>query len=122
MLKPCLYIAGGLIGIVVGIKLLFFVDRFDDTPPSSPTRDKLEDDDSEVQSSSDEETMIVENEVSSRSGHTIKSKFERKILKLSHMKKQDLIDECVRRNIVCTGTVRVLRERIRIAREDEKKA
>jgi len=122
MLKSCLYIAGGLIGIVVGIKLLFFVDRFDDTPPSSPTCDKLEDEDSEVQYSSDEETVIVENEVSSRSGHTIKSKFESKIMKLSHMKKQDLIDECVRRNIACVGTVRVLRERIRIAREDEKKA
>ena len=122
MLKPCLCIAGGLIGIVFGIKLLFWVDRFDDTPPCSPTCKKLKDDDSEVQSSSDEETVIVENEVSSRSGHTIKSKFERKVMKLSHMKKQDLIDECVRRNIACAGTVRVLRERIRIAREDEKKA
>ena len=120
MLKPCLYIAGGLIGIVVGIKLLFFIDRFDDTPPSSPTRDKLKDDDSEVQSSSDEETIVVESELSSRSGHTIKSKFERKVMKLSHMKKQDLIDECTRRNIASVGTVRVLRERLRIAREEEK--
>jgi hypothetical protein len=120
MLKSYLCIAGGLVGIVVGIKLLFFIDRFDDTPQTSPTRDKIKIDDSEVESSSDEETVIVENELSSRSGHTIKSKFERKVMKLSHMKKQDLIDECVRRNIACAGTVRVLRERLRVAREEEK--
>jgi len=36
------------------------------------------------------------------------------------MKKQDLIDECTRRNIASVGTVRVLRERLRIAREEEK--
>ena len=75
--------------------------------------------DEESFSSSDEETEIVEGELSSRSGHTIKSKFERKVMKLSHMKKQDLIDECMRRNIACVGTVRVLRERLRIAREEE---
>ena len=46
MLKPCLCIAGGLIGIVVGIKLLFWVDRLNDSPPSSPTCKKLKDDDS----------------------------------------------------------------------------
>ena len=40
--------------------------------------------------------------------------------KLSHMKKQDLIDECMRRNIACMGTVRVLRERLRVARDEEK--
>jgi len=119
MLKPCLYIAGGLIGIVVGIKLLFFIDRFDDTPPSSPTRDKLKDDDSEVQSSSDEETIVVEGELSSRSGHTIKTRYKRRNPKLSNMKKDELIDECVRRDIACVGTVRVLRERLRIAREEE---
>jgi len=120
MLKSYLCIAGGLVGIFVGIKLLFLIDRFDDTPQISPTRDKIKDDDSEAGSSSSEETIIVENESSSRSGHTIKSKFERKVMKLSHMKKQDLIDECVRRNIACAGTVRVLRERLRVAREEEK--
>ena len=41
-------------------------------------------------------------------------------LKLSHMKKQDLIDECIHRNIACMGTVRVLRERLRVARDEEK--
>jgi len=42
------------------------------------------------------------------------------IPKLSHMKKQDLIDECVSKNIACIGTVRVLRERLRLARNEEK--
>ena len=42
------------------------------------------------------------------------------IPKLSHMKKQDLIDECVSKNIACIGTVRVLRERLRVARNEEK--
>lgn len=59
MFKSCLCIAGGLIGIVVGIKLLFWVDRLNDSPPSLPTCKKLKDDDSEVQYSSDEETVIV---------------------------------------------------------------
>ena len=27
MLKPCLYIAGGIVGIITGIKLLFLWDR-----------------------------------------------------------------------------------------------
>jgi len=35
------------------------------------------------------------------------------------MKKDELINECVRRNIACIGTVRVLRERLRKAREEE---
>ena len=120
MLKSYLCIAGGLVGIFVGIKLLFWIDRMDDTPQSSPTRDKTKDDESEVESSSSEDTIIVEQNVPSRSGHTIKSTFERKVMKLSHMKKQDLIDECTRRNIACVRTVRVLRERLRVAREEEK--
>ena len=85
----------------------------------SPTYDKVKDDESDINSSSSEEIVIVEGDLSSRSGHTIKSTFERKVMKLSHMKKQDLIDECMRRNIACVGTVRVLRERLRIAREEE---
>ena len=40
--------------------------------------------------------------------------------KLSHMLKDELIKECIRRNIACIGTVRVLRERLRLAREEEK--
>ena len=42
--------------------------------------------------------------------------------KLSHMLKDELIEECTRRNIAVIGTVRVLRERLRLAREEEKQA
>ena len=118
-LKPCLYIAGGIVGIITSIKLIIWWDRSGDSPPVSPTYDKVKDDESDINSSSSEEIIIVEGDLSSRSGHTIKSTFERKVMKLSHMKKQDLIDECMRRNIACVGTVRVLRERLRIAREEE---
>jgi len=118
-LKPCLYIAGGIVGIITSIKLIIWWDRSGDSPPASPTCDKVKDDESDINSSSSEEIVIVKGDLSSRSGHTIKSTFERKVMKLSHMKKQDLIDECVRRNIACVGTVRVLRERLRIAREEE---
>ena len=118
-LKPCLYIAGGIVGIITSIKLIISWDRSGDSPPVSPTCDKVKDDESDINSSSSEEIVIVEGDLSSRSGHTIKSTFERKVMKLSHMKKQDLIDECMRRNIACVGTVRVLRERLRIAREEE---
>lgn len=119
MLKPCLYIAGGIVGIITGIKLLFLWDRSRDSPPQSPTHDKARDDKHETDSSSSEEVIFIEKDLPSRSGHTIKSTFKRKVMKLSHMKKQDLIDECIRRNITCVGTVRVLRERLRIAREEE---
>ena len=121
-LKPCLYIAGSIVGIITSIKLIIWWDRSGDSPPVSPTHDKVKDDESVVSdsSSSTEEIVIVESDLSSRRGHTIKSTFERKVVKLSHMKKQDLIDECTRRNITCVGTVRVLRERLRIAREEEK--
>ena len=118
-LKPCLYIAGGIVGIITSIKLIIWWDRSSDSPPVSPTYDKVKDDESDINSSSSEEIVIVKGDLSSRSGHTIKSTFERKVMKLSHMKKQDLIDECMRRNIACVGTVRVLRERLRIAREEE---
>ena len=120
MLKPCLYIAGGIVGIITGIKLLFLWDRSRDSPPQSPTHDNVKNDNEyDINSSSSEEIVIVERDLPSRSGHTIKSTFKRKVMKLSHMKKQDLIDECMRRNIACVGTVRVLRERLRIAREEE---
>jgi|TARA_B100001996_G_C18664979_1_gene594561 hypothetical protein len=110
MIKTCLVIAGGIVGICIGVKLLFTWDRIDDEKPQKITCDE----------SSDEETILVKNESSSRSGHTIKTTYKRKLMKLSHMKKQDLIDECTRRNIASVGTVRVLRERLRIAREEEK--
>ena len=38
------------------------------------------------------------------------------------MLKDELIEECIRRNIAAVGTVRVLRERLRLAREEEKQA
>ena len=38
------------------------------------------------------------------------------------MLKDELIKECTRRNIAVIGTVRVLRERLRLAREEEKQA
>ena len=131
-MRKYLIIASGLVSTIILLKILFKKPASDsDVPPPLEDPDKplppiLEGSDkpspppvySPDSSSSDEKTM----EVTSRSGHTIKSKFERKVMKLSHMKKQDLIDECVQRNIACVGTVRVLRERLRIAREDEKKA
>jgi|TARA_B100000902_G_scaffold396283_1_gene456895 hypothetical protein len=124
-IKPCLYVAGSILGIIASIKIIIKWDRRKESfSDSKSNRDKVKDDESVVSdsSSSTEEVVIVESDLSSRSGHTIKTKFERKVMKLSHMKKQDLIDECTRRNIACIGTVRVLRERLRIAREDEKKA
>ena len=45
MLKPCLYIAGGIVGIITGIKLLFLWDRSRDSPPQSPTHDNVKNDD-----------------------------------------------------------------------------
>ena len=110
MIKTCLVIAGGIVGICIGVKLLFTWDRIDDEKPQKITCDE----------SSGEESVYIEGEASSRSGHTIKTTYKRKLMKLSHMKKQDLIDECTRRNIASVGTVRVLRERLRIAREEEK--
>jgi len=125
-IKPCLYVAGSILGIIASIKIIIKWDKrrsFSDSKPFSQLEKKtVSSSEEESLSSSDEETEIVEHDLSSRSGHTIKSKFERKVMKLSHMKKQDLIDECTHRNIACVGTVRVLRERLRIAREDEKKA
>ncbi len=110
MIKTCLVIAGGIVGICISVKLLFRWDRIDDEKPQKITCDE----------SSSEESVYIEGEASSRSGHTIKTTYKRKLMKLSHMKKQDLIDECIRRNIASVGTVRVLRERLRIAREEEK--
>lgn len=119
MIKTYLFIAGGVVSIYIGVKLLFAWDRMSDEKPQKITCDKTEEDDT-VSSSSCEESVYVESEIPSRSGHTVKTTYKRKLMKLSHMKKQDLIDECTRRNIASVGTVRVLRERLRIAREEEK--
>ena len=92
MLKSCFFIAGGIFGIVTGIKLLIWWDRRSDSPPSSPKWDKesLEKDDSEL-SNNEEDTP-----------------------KIWSMKKEDLISECNARGLNTTGTVRVLRERIKL--------
>ena len=119
MIKTYLFIAGGVVSIYIGVKLLFAWDRMGDEKPQKITCDKTEEDDT-VSSSSCEESVYVKSETPSRSGHTVKTTYKRKLMKLSHMKKQDLIDECTRRNIASVGTVRVLRERLRIAREEEK--
>ena len=42
-LKPCLYIAGGIVGIITSIKLIIWWDRSGDSPPVSPTYDKVKD-------------------------------------------------------------------------------
>ncbi len=128
-MRKYLIIASGLVSTIILLKILFKKPPSDsDVPPPLEDPDKplppiLEGSDkpspppvySPDSSSSDEKTM----EVPSRSGHTIKTRYKRRNPKLSNMKKDELIDECVRRDIACVGTVRVLRERLRIAREEE---
>jgi len=117
-MRKYIIIASGLVSTIILLKLLFKKPPSDsDLPPP------LEDPDkplppplvSSPDSSSDEKTM----EMTSRSGHTIKTRYKRRNPNLSNMKKDELIDECVRRDIACIGTVRVLRERLRVAREEE---
>jgi hypothetical protein len=119
-MRKYIIIASGLVSTIILLKLLF------KKPPSDSDSDlppPLEDPDkplppplvSSPDSSSDEKTM----EMTSRSGHTIKARYKRRNPNLSNMKKDELIDECVRRDIACIGTVRVLRERLRVAREEE---
>jgi len=96
MLKNYLLISGGFLSTI--IVLNFF---FKKPPPPDVTYEissNLEEDDSENMSMS----TIDEN-----------------LPKLWAMKKEELIDECFRRNIACLGTVRVLRERLRVAREED---
>jgi len=116
-MRKYLFFASGVISTILVFKLFFR------KPPSDSDVPPLEDPDKPLpppvsspdSSSSDEKIM----EMTSRSGHTIKTKYKRRNPKLSTMKKDDLIDECVQRNIACVGTVRVLRERLRVAREEE---
>jgi hypothetical protein len=113
-MRKYLYFASGFVSTLFLIKMLFMKrpppDDYSDLPP-------LEDPDD----SSSEEFIIVKRTLTSR-GNTYDKKETISRPKLSHMKKDELINECVRRNIVCIGTVRVLRERLRKAREDEEEA
>lgn len=113
-MRKYLYFASGFVSTLFLIKMLFMKrpppDDYSDLPP-------LEDPDD----SSSEEFITVKRTLTSR-GNTYDKKEIISRPKLSHMKKDELINECVRRNIACIGTVRVLRERLRKAREDEEEA
>ena len=113
-MRKYLYIASGLISTILVLKLLF------KRPPASPDYSDLpplEDPDE----SSSEENFTVKRTLTSRA-NTYQKDEVLKRPKLSHMLKNELIEECTRRNIAVIGTVRVLRERLRLAREEEKQA
>ena len=114
-MRKYLYIASGLISTILVLKLLFRKP-----PPPSPDYSDLpplEDPDE----SSSEENIVIKRTLTSRA-NTYQKEEVIKRPKLSHMLKDELIDECTRRNIAVIGTVRVLRERLRLAREEEKQA
>jgi hypothetical protein len=114
-MRKYLYIASGVISTILVLKLLFRKP-----PPPSPDYSDLpplEDPDE----SSSEENIVIKRTLTSRA-NTYQKEEVIKRPKLSHMLKDELIDECTRRNIAVIGTVRVLRERLRIAREEEKQA
>ena len=113
-MRKYIIIASGLISTIVLLKILF------KKPPPSPDYSDLpplEDPDE----SSSEENFTVKRTLTSRA-NTYQKDEVLKRPKLSHMLKDDLIEECTRRNIAAIGTVRVLRERLRLAREEEKQA
>ena len=113
-MRKYLYIASGVISTILVLKLLFR------KPPASPDYSDLpplEDPDE----SSSGEYITVKRILTSRA-NTYQKEEVLKRPKLSHMLKDDLIEECSRRNIAVIGTVRVLRERLRLAREEEKQA
>ena len=114
-MRKYLYIASGVISTILVLKLLFRKP-----PPPSPDYSDLpplEDPDE----SSSEENIVIKRTLTSRA-NTYQKEEVIKRPKLSHMLKDELIDECTRRNIAVIGTVRVLRERLRLAREEEKQA
>ena len=114
-MRKYLYIASGVISTILVLKLLFRKP-----PPPSPDYSDLpplEDPDE----SSSEENIVIKRTLTSRANTYQKDEVIKRP-KLSHMLKDELIDECTRRNIAVIGTVRVLRERLRIAREEEKQA
>ena len=114
-MRKYLYIASGFISTILVLKLLFRKP-----PPSSPDYSDLpplEDPDE----SSSEENIVIKITLTSRANTYQKDEIVKRP-KLSHMLKDELIEECIRRNIAVLGTVRVLRERLRLAREEEKQA
>ncbi len=114
-MRKYLYIASGIISTILVLKLLFRKP-----PPPSPDYSDLpplEDPDE----SSSEENIVIKRTLTSRANTYQKDEVIKRP-KLSHMLKDELIDECTRRNIAVIGTVRVLRERLRLAREEEKQA
>lgn len=114
-MRKYLYIASGIISTILVLKLLFRKP-----PPPSPDYSDLpplEDPDE----SSSEENIVIKRTLTSRANTYQKDEVIKRP-KLSHMLKDELIDECTRRNIAVIGTVRFLRERLRLAREEEKQA
>ena len=114
-MRKYLYIASGVISTILVLKLLFRKP-----PPPSPDYSDLpplEDPDE----SSSEENITVKRTLTSRANTYQKDEVIKRP-KLTHMLKDELIEECIRRNIAVLGTVRVLRERLRLAREEEKQA
>ena len=113
-MRKYIIIASGLISTIVLLKILF------KKPPPSPDYSDLpplEDPDE----SSSEENFTVKRTLTSRANTYQKDEVIKRP-KLTHMLKDELIEECTRRNIAVIGTVRVLRERLRLAREEEKQA
>jgi len=113
-MRKYLYIASGVISTILVLKLLFR------KPPASPDYSDLpplEDPDD----SSSGEYITVKRTLTSRA-NTYETVDVVKRPKLTYMLKDELIEECTRRNIAAVGTVRVLRERLRLAREEEKQA
>ena len=114
-MRKYLYIASGVISTILVLKLLFRKP-----PPPSPDYSDLPPLEDPDESSSDE-NIVIKRTLTSRA-NTYQKEEVIKRPKLSHMLKDELIDECTRRNIAVIGTVRVLRERLRLAREEEKQA
>ena len=114
-MRKYLYIASGLISTILVLKLLFRKP-----PPPSPDYSDLPPLEDPDESSSGE--YITVNRTLTSRANIYKKEEVVKRPKLSHMLKDELIKECTRRNIAVIGTVRVLRERLRLAREEEKQA
>ena len=113
-MRKYLYIASGFISTILVLKLLFR------KPPPSPDYSDLpplEDPDE----SSSEENVTVKRTLTSRANTYQKDEIVKRP-KLSHMLKDELIEECMTTQYCGLGTVRVLRERLRLAREEEKQA
>ena len=106
MIKPCLVIVGGIIGIYISVKLLLSFDK-----PVQPTCDKTEED--SVSSSSSEENIVIKRTLTSRMGAFEKNELVKRAKPFSHMKKEELVEACKDRNISFDGTVRILKTRLK---------